>query len=391
MKRVGFLTDAIADINNLHKAFYKTCKGKEQNLRVIDFSKNFDLNIKKLHDEIKSGNVSVGKYNFFKIYDPKERLICAASFDERVLHHAIINVCHPHFENRQIEDSYATRIGKGQYAALNRARLFTKRYGYFCKMDMRKYFDNINHSILLSGLCDVFKDKKLTQIFEKIIYSYETRNGAGLPIGNLTSQYFANFYLVAADRFIKQKLRVKGYVRYMDDMVFWGNDKKEMMQTAKIIAEFIETRLKLELKPICMNACGRGVPFLGYVLFPDLIRLNKLSKKRFVAKYKIYTEKLETGVWSQEEYCAHVRPLFAFTEFADSENLRTKILEKGYNTEGSNRVIRGGSWNNNAENCRVANRNNNNPDNRNNNIGFRVVFPATQKRAERTDFGNVFE
>jgi len=121
MKRTGYLIEQIADINNLHLAFYKTRKGKEFNAEVIEFRKNFDKNIKKLHNEIISGNVNVGNYHYFKVYDPKERLICAASFDERVLHHAIINVCHLHFENRQIEDSYATRVARGVLRAHNAA------------------------------------------------------------------------------------------------------------------------------------------------------------------------------------------------------------------------------------------------------------------------------
>ncbi|MCL1946841.1 MAG: RNA-directed DNA polymerase [Chitinivibrionia bacterium] len=328
MKRVGFLIEEIADINNLHKAFYKARKGKDLKKDVIEFRRNFDENIQKLHDEIISGNVNVGRHNYFKIYDPKERLICAASFDERVLHHAIINICHYYFEKYQIEDSFATRLGKGQYSALNRARLFMKKYKYFCKMDVRKYFDSISHEILLLRLSHIFKDKKLMKIFEKIIQSYKTKDGFGLPIGNLTSQYFANFYLTSADRFIKQKLRIKGYVRYMDDMVFWCDDKKETVDAAKKFCDFIENELNLKLKPNCINFCEKGLPFLGYALFENSVRLNKLSKRRFLSKYKNYTQKLEIGEWSQEDYVAHIRPLFAFTEYADTKSFREKILEK---------------------------------------------------------------
>ncbi|MCL2845825.1 MAG: hypothetical protein FWE23_10335 [Chitinivibrionia bacterium] len=131
MKRAGFLIEQIADINNLHLAFYKARKGKDLKDEVIEYRKKFDENIKKLHNEIISGKVDVGNYHYFKVYDPKERTICAASFSERVLHHAIINVCHYYFEKQQIEDSFATRIGKGQYEAINRARLFTKKYKYY--------------------------------------------------------------------------------------------------------------------------------------------------------------------------------------------------------------------------------------------------------------------
>jgi len=328
VKRAGFLIEKIADTDNLHLAFYKSRKGKEHSKDVIDFRKNFSENIKKLRNEILSENLNIGNYHYFKVFDPKERTICAASFPERILHHAIMNVCHPYFEKFQIEDSFATRIGKGQYAALERAKFNTKKYKYFCKLDCRKYFDNISHDILFDKLKRLFKDQGLLNVFEKIIDSYSVTENRGVPIGNLTSQYFANFYLAFADRFAKQTLHIKGYVRYMDDMVLWGDDKTELLKTAKKFGDFLSNELNLPQKPLVLNESKCGLSFLGYVLFPNVVRLNKNSKKRFVRKCKNCISNLTKGEWSQEEFAAHTKPLFAFAQFAETFNFRKRMIEK---------------------------------------------------------------
>lgn len=137
--------------------------------------------------------VSVGDYHYFKVFDPKERSICAAAFNERVLHHALMNVCHPIFERAQIFDSYASRIGKGTYAALDRASHFTKRYKWFLKLDFKKYFDSIQHGVVKSQLQRLFKDQELLNIFNSIIDTYEVAPSQGVPIGNLTSQYLVMY------------------------------------------------------------------------------------------------------------------------------------------------------------------------------------------------------
>lgn len=327
MKRTGNLIEPIAEMDNLRLAFWKANRAKEGKLENREFAANLSSNLLQMRNDILCGDVSVGDYHYFKIFDPKERTICAASFRERVLHHAIMNVCHHVFERFQIYDSYATRIGKGQYAALERAKIFQKKYMWFCKLDVRKYFDSVNHDVLIDLLRRKFKDKKLLLLFEKIIHSYYTKKGQGLPIGNLTSQYFANFYLGHADHFIEEELRISAYLRYMDDMVFWGNDKKNLLLKRNLFVEYINKRLKLDVKPDCINRNDKGLPFLGYVLFPRISRLNKRSKARFIRKLKIYELLLAKNIWTQENFALHVLPLISFTEFAESKNFRKKICE----------------------------------------------------------------
>ena len=326
MKRAGNLYEQIADMDNLRLAYIKARRGKEAKPDVYQYSKNIEKNLVNLRVALISENIIPGKYHFFTICEPKERLICAASFGDRVLHHAIINVCHPVFERFQINDSYATRIGKGQYAALERAKVFQKEYFWFCKLDIRKYFDSVDHTLLLQLLSKRFKDKRLLLLFAVIINSYHTTAGKGLPIGNLTSQYFANFFLAHADHNIKEILRVPAYIRYMDDMVFWSHNHNELITWRNAFASFIKNQLDLDVKPDCINRSDKGLPFLGYVLFENMVRLNKHSKQRFLAKMKYYNQLLNRGIWEQKEFANHVLPLVAFTQYANTHELRTKHL-----------------------------------------------------------------
>lgn len=327
MKRINNLIPLIADPDNLRLAFWKARKGKDYKEEVVLYRSVLDKNLLLLRNQILSTNVVIGNYQYFKIYDPKERTICAASFHQRILHHAIMNVCHSTFEKFQIFDSYASRKNKGTYAALERAKYYTKKYKWFLKLDVRKYFDSIDHNILKSLLRKKFKDRKLLNIFYQIIDSYQTEPQKGLPIGNLTSQYFANHYLSISDHFVKEKLQVKAYVRYMDDMVLWSNEKKELLHVGKEFQWFINKELKLHLKPFCLNAKEKGLPFLGYVLFPKTVLLNNSSRKRFKAKLKQYTYKLKSAEWNQTQYQAHILPLIAFAKHANTFNLRTKYNE----------------------------------------------------------------
>lgn len=327
MKRENNLIEQIADPENLRLAFWKARKGKDGKIEVVDYRKSLDKNLLMLRNEILTGDVMVGNYHYFTIYDPKERKICAARFHERVLHHAIMNVCNHNFEKFQIYDSYASRVGKGTFAALERAKHFQQKYKWYLKLDVRKYFDSIDHNILKLMLKTRFKDKVLLPIMFQIIDSYQTMKGKGLPIGNLTSQYFANHYLGLSDHFIKEKLRAPAYVRYMDDMVIWDNDKNTLLNIGKAFQVFIEANLSLTLKPFCLNYTHKGLPFLGYTLLKNVVLLTNRSRKRFKAKLKNYSNKLDSSIWSQSEYQAHILPLIAYTKYANTFKLRTKQNE----------------------------------------------------------------
>jgi RNA-directed DNA polymerase len=327
MKRAGNLIEKIADIENLYLAFWKARKGKNYAQDVIFFQKRLNINLAELRKQILNSNVNVGNYCYFTIYDPKKRKICAADFSERVLHHAIMNICHPYFEKKQIYDSYASRKNKGTYAALDKAAYFNAHYNWFLKLDFRKYFDSINHNVLKRQLQNLFKDKKLLNIFILIIDSYKVIENTGVPIGNLTSQYFANHYLSFADHFAKEYIKIPAYVRYMDDIVMWHNDKKVLLKAGYSFEKYTSEHLKLKLKPFCLNHNTHGLPFLGYLLYSNKIKLAHRSRFRFIKKFKEYRKNLKENVWSQKDFQQHIMPLFAFVEKADSKGFRKKCIE----------------------------------------------------------------
>lgn len=326
MKRAGYLIERIVDLDNLQLAYYKAQKGKAGKSEVLDYAKRLHTNLQNLREQILAGEVEAGNYSYFTIYDPKKRLICAAPFGQRVLHHALMNICHPFFEKVQIFDSYATRPEKGTYAALARARDFNRRYKWFLKLDFCKYFDSLDHSVLKQQLHRLFKDWRLLRIFDRIIDSYAVNPGQGVPIGNLTSQYFANHYLAGADHYVKEILKIPAYARYMDDLVLWQNDKDTLMSCGRRLSQYAENKLNLRLKPFCLNRNSHGLPFLGYLVYPDHTRLAQRSRVRFIKKLRVYQDKLVSGEWTQKEYQAHVLPLIAFTEHAQAREFRKKVI-----------------------------------------------------------------
>ncbi len=328
MKRVGFLTEKIADKENLYLAYYKAKRGKQYKKEVIRFGNNVDYNINKLHNEILTGNVSVGKYRQFTITDPKKRNVYAAAFDERVLHHAIMNVCHEYFEKTMICDTYATRLDKGIYKALDKARLAAKRYRYVAKLDFRKYFDSISHDILKYKLKRIFKDKKLLDILFQILDTYSVEEGQGIPIGNLTSQYFANYYLSSLDHYIKETLKIPVFVRYMDDMLLFDDDIERLKMCVNLVENYSCEKLHLTLKRPVIKQTEDTIPFLGYKIGKNVILLNSRSRNRFSKKLFRYEKLLSDGIWSEKEYQSHILPLLAFVQYAYTKKMRRRILSR---------------------------------------------------------------
>lgn len=328
MRRANNLVAEVADIDNLRLAFWKARKGKSYAWEVWRYRRDLEQNLRRLQEQILDGNVETGHYRFFKIFDPKERRICAPAFEEQVLHHALMNICHPFFERAQIFDSYACRKGKGTYAALAQARIYTRRYRFFLKLDVQKFFDSIHHGALKNQLHRLIKDHWVLAIFYKIIDSYRSdgNEGRGVPIGNLSSQYFANHYLSGLDHFIKETLKIRAYVRYMDDIILWHDDKNVLKNARRAVQDFVEMHLQCALKPPLLNYCSRGIPFLGYLVFPYYLRLSQRSKKRFIRKWQDLQEKYDTGAWGEAECRRHALPLLAFTQHADAKYFRKKIL-----------------------------------------------------------------
>ena len=332
MKRQGNLMPEIAAIDNLMLAFCKARRGKLQRQEVIDYSFNVVENLLNLREKLFNETLQVGNYHYFEIYDPKKRKICAASFEERIVHHAIINVCKDRFERNLIFETYATREGKGVYAAINRARVAVQKYPYVAKLDVRKYFDSINHDVLKTKLLRIFKDEKLLCLLNSIIDSYQTTPSTGIPIGNLTSQFFANFYLSSLDHLVKEKLKVPIYVRYMDDILLTADSREELKKNVLDIKNYLKRELFLELKSAQICNVNSGVSFLGYTLFPNFILLNRRSKLRLIKKWRYYSSLLISGTLSDEIYLQHIQPLLAFANKANTVKLRKELCKYAVNS-----------------------------------------------------------
>ena len=329
MKRAKQLLPQIVDRDNLRLAFWKASKGKRHSHAVLAYQAELEANLATLQHQIAVAELEVGDYHYFLVYEPKEREICASAFSEQVLHHALMNACHPYFDNAQIADSYASRKGKGTYSALDRARQFTKQYPWFLKLDVRKFFASIHHDVLKTQLDRRFKEDTLKQCFYQIIDSYEHRTDRGLPIGNLTSQYFANQYLTGLDHFIKNELSFKGYVRYMDDMVLWAADKKQLIAARNTILAYANENLRLEIKPCQLNQSCLGLPFLGYRVFPNKVLLLQKSKQRFIKKTRKLISDYHNGECPPEHAHDSMNALLAFIDYADTKGFRNALIGLG--------------------------------------------------------------
>jgi len=332
MKRAGNLILQIADSGNIRVAYWKATKGKRQRSTVQKYHKNLDKNLYNLACNILTGDQQTGNHHYFTVYDPKKRKICAASFEERVLHHAIMNICEPIFERFQIYDSYACRKGKGNLKAVYRSRYYSNKYKYFVTFDIKKFYDTINQLTLMNHLQKVIKDQRLLELFSQIIEDFHVEPGHGLPIGHLSSQHLANLYLAHLDHFIKEKLGVKGYVRYMDDMIIWGNNKNKLKSDFSRISLFLRQSLQLTIKSDwILNRTQTGLNFLGYRIIENRIILSKRSKDRFRRKLAKIIKSFDMLILSELETQIRLDALLAFVKKADSINYRKSIMvSRGY-------------------------------------------------------------
>ena len=319
--------ESIASLDSLYLAYQKACRGKQRKAEVVRFAALFEENIRSMRRQLLDETIAVGHYRYFKIHDPKERLVCAAPFRERVLHHAIMNICHPYFDRTLIDSTYATRKGKGVYAALDHAKRALAHYRYTVKLDFRKYYDSIDHGILKMRLRRIFKDPALFRLLERIIDSYHVVEGKGLPIGNLTSQYFANLYLLELDHKATEKYKVSAYIRYMDDILMVENDSVDLKHIVQQMTSFASDALHLTFKPPVFRKAKDGQSFLGYHVMPNYCKLSGRSKRRFRSKLLVYNRWLEDGIWTERQYEEHVLPLLSFVQHAESWSFRNACLK----------------------------------------------------------------
>jgi RNA-directed DNA polymerase len=329
MKRVCGLYDQILERENFLVAFHRAVRGKRYRAEVRRFQKDLPEWLSGITPRLSSGDFSFGRFHQFLIRDPKERIITAPCFEERVVHHAIMNVCEPVLDRWLIDDTFACRVGRGREAAVDRAMQFCRTQPWCLKLDVRKYFDSINHDQLLGLLTRRFKEVPLHGLFDRIVRSFRGSQGVGLPIGSLMSQHFANFYLGWFDRYVKESLRVRGYVRYMDDMLLWGDDRRELQRVQRECERFAADELRLEFKPAQVRCVEQGISFLGCRLFPTHVELNRRSKQRWQRRVRFLEKAYRLGLMSDIDLQKRLASLTAFVKGAgvSSWKFRTSVLE----------------------------------------------------------------
>jgi len=280
---------------NLLAAYLRARRGKQGRHEIATFGWRLEAKLLVLREELLSGSYAHGAYRHFIVCDSKRREIRAAPFRDRVVHHAVVAALEPIFDKGFIFDTYACRVGKGTQAALARFEQFSRVSRYVLSMDISKYFASIDHAILFSLLKCKIRDTRMLELCRRIIASTEDSPGRGIPIGNLTSQLFANMYLNEFDQYAKHTLRLPHYIRYMDDMVILSDDKKELHEVKEAAAVFMHERLGLALHPhkVQVTPISTGVDFLGYRIYPQHRLLRKSTVVRFAGRLK--REKLRGG------------------------------------------------------------------------------------------------
>jgi RNA-directed DNA polymerase len=329
MKRVGGLYEPILNRENFILAFHRAARSKQYRPEVREFREDLTHWFATISQRLDSSSFTFGKYYQFLIRDPKERIITAPCFEERVVHHAIMNVCEPVLDRWLIDDTFACRIGRGREAAVDRAMQFCRAQPWCLKLDIRKYFDSIDHDRLLSLLTRRFKEVPLHTLFNGIVRSFRGAQGMGLPIGSLMSQHFANFYLGWLDRYVKEVLQVRGYVRYMDDMLLWGDDRRELQRVQRECELFVADELSLEFKPAQVRRVEQGISFLGCRLVPTHVELNRRSKQRWQRRIRFLEKAYRLGLLSDLDLQKRLSSLTAFARGAGvrSWKFRTSVLE----------------------------------------------------------------
>lgn len=313
----------------LLEAHERAAKGKKCKKEVIRFEMDLESNLINIIKEIKSGKYKFGKYKEFIIYEPKKRLIKALPYKDRVVHQWYVEeFIKPFYCKRFIKDSYACLENKGNHKAILTMQkymndMYKKNKDYYVlKFDIKKYFYSIDKNILFNILKRNIKDKKLLE-FTKIILDDGSKKG--IPIGNYTSQYFANIYLNVLDQYIKNELRIKYYIRYMDDFVLLVNNKEQAKVLLNKIKEFLLKNLDLELNSKCRFYHNRyGINFCGYIIFNDYILLRKRFKIKFKKNIKLWNKLYLQNKLDKKKLLLSYNSFLAHAKHANSYNFLKK-------------------------------------------------------------------
>jgi len=326
------LYNELCSYENLELAYKKARKHKTLKPYVIEFEKELKKNLSILRIELLLHSYKPQPLETFIIRDPKTRKINKSDFKDRIVHHALCNIIEPIFERIFIFDSYANRKGKGTLKAIQRFDFFKRKVSknntrncFILKADIRHYFDEVSHEILINIIKRKIKDEKVIWLIKQILSNFNSEyKGKGMPLGNLTSQFFANVYLNELDYFVKHKLKIKYYIRYVDDFVIFNSNKEILEKNKEKINLFLKDELKLELHPDKSKIIllEKGITFLGYRIFyyHKLLKKNNLRRRKFIL--------LNYNNLDYNKIYSSFEGWLAYAKRANTSNLRKKLIRK---------------------------------------------------------------
>lgn len=336
----------LCDWNTLYYAWRKAAKGKRGRPAAARFEYRLEDNLVALQTELLEKSYRPGPYASFTIHEPKHRLISAAPFRDRVVHHALCYVIEPAFEQSFIADSYANRIGKGTHRALDRCQHFARRYKYVLQCDVKQFFPSIDHAILQDTLWRKVRDPDLRWLIQLILASgagvlseqydmvyfpgddlFAASRPRGLPIGNLTSQFWANCYLNPFDHFVQCELGSPAYLRYVDDTLLFDDDPRRLWRRrAAVVERLARYRLTIHEEQAQVRPVSEGIPFLGFLVFPDRRRLKRRKGVAFQRRFRLLAERYGDGEITLDEMTASVKGWLNHIRYANTTGLRNAVL-----------------------------------------------------------------
>jgi RNA-directed DNA polymerase len=338
--------EMIYEWSNLLTAYRKAARGKRGKLAAATFDHQVADRLIELQDELRSFVYTPGAYTHFTIHEPKQRKISAAPFRDRVVHHALCNVIEPLFERRFIFDSYANRVDKGTHAAIDRLQAFSRHYRYVLRMDIVQHFPSLDHQVLSDTLFRVVADDDVRWLIGQIIASgagvltdqytrvyfpgddlFAVNRPRGLPIGNLTSQFWSNCYLDPFDHFVKRRLRCKAYLRYVDDFALFSDEAQQLYVWKRAIIERLAAlRLTLHEAQAQVMHCIDGIPWLGWLVYPTHRRLKARNAVKFTRRFTANINLYRSGIISFGELDASVQGWVNHVRYGDTWGLREHIF-----------------------------------------------------------------
>ena len=333
------LFNKLIEPENLFRAWEEFRRDKKKKEDVVLFEKSLESEIFKLHRELANGTYKHSGYSGFYISDPKKRHIHKAIVRDRVLHHAIMGTLYPLYDKIFIHNSFSCRVNKGTHKGVEALRSMlwkasknNTRTAFILKCDIQKFFDSINHDILLSILNKLIKDEQLMNLLTEVIESYSGNRSTlfercGLPIGNLTSQLFANVYMDKFDQYVKHVLKVKHYARYTDDFVVVSESRECLLSLLPKLVEFLgkELNLKIHPKKVEIRRYTEGVDFLGYVVFPHYTKVRKRTIRRISRRIREKTVLYRSDKLEKEKLEATLMSYLGVLSHADTHRFSEQI------------------------------------------------------------------